>query len=149
MSHYMDREVKGGWSRSSKRNSWSLLSYCKTWMSKRTHPLLQYYDHFIWFLWAISCLSLEPEYLSRYSDGLRTALSGFDSRKQQQNFLYSAASSPALIHTTSYAMGTAVPLLGVRQPGREGDHSPFSRARTRMTEQYLHSPIYLHDIVLN
>jgi hypothetical protein len=39
--------------------------------------------------------------------------------------------------------------LGVEGPEREADHSPPSSAKVRTVELYLHSPIYLHDVVLN
>jgi hypothetical protein len=36
-----------------------------------------------------------------------------------------------------------------RWSGREADHSPPSCDRSRMVDLYLHSPICLHDLVLN
>jgi hypothetical protein len=39
--------------------------------------------------------------------------------------------------------------LGLRQPGREDDHSPPSGAEVKeCVELYLHSPILLHGVVL-
>jgi hypothetical protein len=45
---------------------------------------------------------------------------------------------------TQWAPGPLSPR--VKRLGREADHSP---PRSRMVELYLHSPIYLHGIVLN
>jgi hypothetical protein len=38
---------------------------------------------------------------------------------------------------------------GVKRPGREADHSPPTSAEVRKMWVYIHSPIRLHDIVLN
>jgi hypothetical protein len=37
---------------------------------------------------------------------------------------------------------------GVKQQGRESDHSPPSSAEVKKTDQYIHAPICLHGIVL-
>jgi hypothetical protein len=39
--------------------------------------------------------------------------------------------------------------LGLKRPGRDGDHSPLLAPRSRTMELYLHSPIRLHGVVLN
>jgi hypothetical protein len=39
----------------------------------------------------------EPEYLSRYSDGIRTDRPGLDSAQRQRIFLYSAAFTQVLV----------------------------------------------------
>jgi hypothetical protein len=44
-------------------------------------------------------------------------------------------------HPASYPMGTRVPFLGIKQSGREADHSPPSSAEVKeCLDLYLHSP---------
>jgi hypothetical protein len=65
-------------------------------------------------------------------------------------FLDSIESVPALgSYPTSHPMafGGRFP-SGVKLLGCEGDHSPKSSAEVKNMELYLHSAIYLHDIVL-
>jgi hypothetical protein len=53
-------------------------------------------------------------------------------------------------HPTSYTMGTGALSLGIKRPRRESDHSPPSSAEVKeCLEQYLHSPIRLHGVVLS
>jgi hypothetical protein len=53
-------------------------------------------------------------------------------------------------HPASYPVGTKGPLLGVKRPGREADHSPPSSAEVKeCVELYLPSPIRPHGVVLS
>jgi hypothetical protein len=53
-------------------------------------------------------------------------------------------------HRASYPIDTKALSLGVKRPGREGDHSPPSSAEVKeCVELYLHSPIRLHGVVLS
>jgi hypothetical protein len=65
----------------------------------------------------------EPRLLSRYSDGLRAGRLGFDSRQEQDIFLYSTVSIPAVTHAASSPMGTGSSFPEVKRPGREADCS--------------------------
>jgi hypothetical protein len=69
---------------------------------------------------------MEPGYLIWYRDGLRAALSGFDSRQKQVVFLcYTAAIAD--IYTGYHG---AIP-PGIKRPGCEADHSPSSSAMVK------------------
>jgi len=39
--------------------------------------------------------------------------------------------------------------LGIKQQGREANHSPPPSAKVKCVEIYLHSPIHLHGMVLS
>jgi hypothetical protein len=75
----------------------------------------------------ISLLIFDPEYLSRYSDGLLAGRTGFSSQQEQDFFLQSAASRPVL--KSDQPLIQIVPRAlspGVNRPGRKTDHSPPS-----------------------
>jgi hypothetical protein len=61
-------------------------------------------------------------------------------------FLYSTVSRTS--HPASYPMGTRASFHGVKWPGREADHSVHLVPRSRMMQQYLHSPIQLYVMVI-
>jgi hypothetical protein len=53
-------------------------------------------------------------------------------------------------HPASYPMGTRGSFPGVKQPGREANHSPPPSAKVKeYVELYLHSPIHLHGVMLS
>jgi hypothetical protein len=69
--------------------------------------------------------------------------------------MYSEFSYLHIVHTGSgadlalYPIGTSGFLPpGVKQPGREADHSPPTSAEVKKTGLYIHSPIRPHGIVL-
>jgi hypothetical protein len=68
-----------------------------------------------------------------------------------QEFLFSMSSRPDRgVHPASCPMGTAGSFAGVKRPGREADHTPPASAEVMKTvDQYFHSPLRLHGIVLN
>jgi hypothetical protein len=69
-------------------------------------------------------VSEEPVYLSLYSDGLRSARPGFDSRQGQRFFFsqFHSIETNSGIRPASYLMGTGVVLFpGVKRLGREAD----------------------------
>jgi hypothetical protein len=53
-----------------------------------------------------------------------------------------------LPYPASYTMGARSEFPGGKRPRREAEHSPPLVLRSRMVELYLHSPIYLHVVVL-
>jgi hypothetical protein len=57
--------------------------------------------------------------------------------------LYLRVHTASEAHSASYRMGT-----GVKQPEREGDHSPPAVSRSRMVELYLHFPIRPYSVRL-
>jgi hypothetical protein len=52
-------------------------------------------------------------------------------------------------YPASYPMGTESCIPGVRRQEREDNHTPHLVPRSIMLELYLHSPMRLHDVVLN
>jgi hypothetical protein len=73
----------------------------------------------------------EPNYINRYSDGLRASRPGFDCRRGKI-FLFSIASRMALRPTKPpirRVPGEISP--GIKWPGREADHSPPSTANVK------------------
>jgi hypothetical protein len=63
---------------------------------------------------------------------------------------FSTASRPTLGLTQPPIQWVPAALsLGVKQQGRDADHSPSSSAEVKKVELYLHSSICLHGIVLN
>jgi hypothetical protein len=86
----------------------------------------------------------------RWATGWTIGVLGFDSRHELGIFLQATASRTDLVPTQppiQWVTGTLS--LGVKQPGREADHSPPSSAEVReWVELYLHSPIRLHGVVL-
>jgi hypothetical protein len=61
-----------------------------------------------------------------------------------------AANSYSGAHPASYPMGTRGSFPGVKQPGREADHSPPSSVEVKeWVALYLRSPIRLHGVVFN
>jgi hypothetical protein len=46
-------------------------------------------------------------------------------------------------HPASYSMGTGVPSLGAKRPGREADHSPPSSAEVKNAWKYTSIPQYV------
>jgi hypothetical protein len=71
---------------------------------------------------------------SRYSDGLRAGRPGFDSRQGQDlSLLHSVQTGPEA-HPASYPMGTGGSFPGVKQQGREADHSPPCNAEVENGE---------------
>jgi hypothetical protein len=83
--------------------------------------------------------------------GLRAGRSGFDSRQGMGIFLFTTASRPALGPTQppiQWVSGFISP--GVKQPGREADHSPRSSAEVKYSWSFTSTPpIRLHGVVLN
>jgi hypothetical protein len=74
----------------------------------------------------------EPEYVSRYSDGLRAGRPWFGSRLWQDIYLYSTASRPALVPNQppiELIKGTLSPW--VQRPVRKADHSPLPSAEAK------------------
>jgi hypothetical protein len=72
------------------------------------------------------------EYLSRYSDGVRTGQPEFNSRQCQQISFFSTIPRPALVPTQSpiqWESGEISP--GVKRPGLKADHSPSSSAEVK------------------
>jgi hypothetical protein len=70
--------------------------------------------------------------IGRYSDGLRAGLLGFNSSQRQDISLLHSVQTGSGTHPSSYAMGTGgfFP-RGVKQSGRETDHSPPSSAEDK------------------
>jgi hypothetical protein len=67
-----------------------------------------------------------------------------------EEFLFSTASRPALGPTQPPNQWVPCALSqGVKQPGREADHSSPSSAGVKMVELYLHSPMHLHCVLIN
>jgi hypothetical protein len=85
----------------------------------------------------------------QYSDWLWAGRSGFDSR-WGLGILFGTVSRPALGPTLPPIQWVPRALsLGVKRPGREGDHLPPSSVEVKeCMELYLHSPIRLHGVVL-
>jgi hypothetical protein len=52
-------------------------------------------------------------------------------------------------HPAFYPMGTRSSFLGVKQPGREDDYTPLSRAVKNAWSHISTPPIHLHGVVLN
>jgi hypothetical protein len=76
---------------------------------------------------------------------------GFDSRKGLGIFLFTTAYRPALGPTQPPIQCVPGALfLGVKQPGREADHSTPSSAEVKeCVELYLHSSVQIHGVVLS
>jgi hypothetical protein len=76
---------------------------------------------------------------------------GFNSRRGLEIFLFTTASRTALEPTQPPIQCEPGALsLGVKQPGREVDHSPPSSVEVKeCVEIYLHSPIRLYGVVLS
>jgi hypothetical protein len=47
------------------------------------------------------------------------------------------------VHPPSYLMGTGGPLLGVKRPGREADHSPPTSTEVKKMWVYTSTPPYV------
>jgi hypothetical protein len=67
-------------------------------------------------------ITKKPGKLSRYSDGLRPAWPGFDSR--QDFSLFHRVQTESRAQSASYPVGTGALSLVIRRPRRETDHSP-------------------------
>jgi hypothetical protein len=52
-------------------------------------------------------------------------------------------------HSASYPIGTGGSFLGVKPPRREADHTTPSSTEVKNGGIYLHSPIYLHGVLIN
>jgi hypothetical protein len=74
---------------------------------------------------------------------------GFNSWQGQSFSLLQSIQTCSGAHQASYPMGIRAISAGVKQPGREADHSPPSSSKVKMVELNLHSAIHLHGIVLN
>jgi hypothetical protein len=85
------------------------------------------------------------------SVGIATgSTAGFDSRLGQEIFLYYTASRPALKPTQppiQWVLGALS--LGIKQPGREADHSPPSTVEVKNGGTRSPLPIRFHGVVLN
>jgi hypothetical protein len=65
-------------------------------------------------------------------------------------FFSTPVSTPALGPTQpSIQWVPGAHLAGLKRPGREADHSLHIVSRSRMVQLHLHSPIYIHGVVLN
>jgi hypothetical protein len=71
---------------------------------------------------------------------------GFDFQLGLRIFLFTTVSSMAL-RLTHWVPGAFS--LGVKQPGREADHSPSSAEVKECMGLHLHSPVHLHGMVLS
>jgi hypothetical protein len=84
-------------------------------------------------------------------NGWAIGVRGFDSRRGPGIFLFTAASRPVLGPTQppiQWVPGTLS--LGVKQLGREADHSPPSRNEVKNAWSYTSTPpICLHGVVLS
>jgi hypothetical protein len=76
---------------------------------------------------------------------LRDGRPGFDFRQWLGCFLLAIASRPALVSTQPPIKW----VQGVKQPGRETDHSLHLVSILRILELYLHFPTRLHGVVLS
>jgi hypothetical protein len=76
---------------------------------------------------------------------------GFESRKGQRIYFYLKRSRPTLGHTQppiQCVSGTLSP--GLKQPGREADHTPPSTAEVKNERGYASAPpAVLHDVYRN
>jgi hypothetical protein len=76
---------------------------------------------------------------------LRTGRSGFDSRQKVEVFLLATESRPTLEPWVPGFLSS-----GVKQPGREADHSPPPSAEVKNAWSYKSAPpISIHVVVLN
>jgi hypothetical protein len=135
-----------------KFNCWILLTRTKLCMFNLVTNLC-FLLAFLCYFWLLvfDCvlLCIVPRELSWYSDRLQAGRPGFDFRQRQESFLYFTVSRPALGPTQPPIQripGVLSP--GIKQLGREVDHSP-PVLRSRMVELYLHSPICLLGLVFN
>jgi hypothetical protein len=79
--------------------------------------------------------SLEPGWLSQYSDGLRTGRLDFDSRSGEDNFLFPEMFRLALGPTQPHTQWPSRALSpGSKLKNHEADHSPPSGAEVRNVE---------------
>jgi hypothetical protein len=87
---------------------------------------------------------VKPRYLSRYSDRLRAALSGFGSRQAARFLLVCIASRPAVGPTQPpirWVPGAISP--GGKVSSHEADHSPLSNAEVKKLWSYTYASPYV------
>jgi hypothetical protein len=110
-------------------------------------------DIFIRYILKVSpCLNIfiSDVWDSLYFDGPRAERPWLDIRQRQEIFLYSTASRPALGPTKpsiQWVAGSLSP--GVKQPGREADHSIPTSAEVKNGGATPQFPIRLRGAVLN
>jgi hypothetical protein len=91
--------------------------------------------------------------LNRYGGGIRSGRPGCDSRLEEGICLFSALSKLFLVApppTATYPMEMGESYMGVKQAGREADHSPPFDGEAKNNEAVFPLPrIRLHGVVLN
>jgi hypothetical protein len=66
----------------------------------------------------------------------------FESRYDQEFSPAYVVHTDSGVHSTSYPIGTGGSLPGVKQPGREADHSPTASAEVKKMWIYTSTPLY-------